>query len=329
MHASPERPLPSSQPPVLAQRHHPAQLHPWHYGNTLIRVMWSFLRLLRRALWRAVQHDAFTMAKAAAYSAILTLFPALLVVGATLATSHHTAPMLREISYAVGKILPTGSATAVAYLKGATSRPVGLLITTSLITLWTASGVMVSWMEGFRNAYQLPKSWGLVKERMIAFGLVIMAGIPMLFATILVAFGTQIETRLLFYAGHDYGPYVLALWTLIRWTIAILTSIAVIALIYHHAVPRTQPWHTVLPGSCLGTAAWFAATMAFGWYLRHYAEYSILYGSLGLAIALMVWMFMVSVIVLVGAEMNAMLFPRCLSLKDRPAQHREPEVYVR
>jgi membrane protein len=237
--------------------------------------------------------------------------------------------MLREISYAVGKILPTGSATAVAYLKGATSRPVGLLITTSLITLWTASGVMVSWMEGFRNAYQLPKSWGLVKERMIAFGLVVMAGIPMLFATILVAFGTQIETRLLFYAGHAYGPYVLALWTLIRWTIAILTSIAVIALIYHHAVPRTQPWHTVLPGACLGTAAWFAATMAFGWYLRHYAEYSILYGSLGLAIALLVWMFMVSVIVLVGAEMNAMLFPRCLSLKDRPAKHREPEVYVR
>ena len=329
MHASPDRPLVPGPPPFVPLRHQPAQLRPWRYGHTLIRVMWSFLRLLRRALWRAVQHDAFTMAKAAAYSAILTLFPALLVVGATLATSHHTAPMLREISYAVGKILPTGSATAVAYLKGATSRPVGLLITTSLITLWTASGVMVSWMEGFRNAYQLPKAWGLVKERMISFGLVIMAGIPMLFATILVAFGTQIETRLLFYVGHTYGPYVLAMWTLIRWTIAILTSIAVIALIYHHAVPRTQPWHTVLPGACLGTAAWFAATMAFGWYLRHYAEYSILYGSLGLAIALMVWMFMVSVIVLVGAELNAMLFPRCASLKKGDIASREPEVFVR
>src|SRR5207253_11130747 len=64
---------------------------------------------------------------------------------------------LREISYALGRILPAGSATAIAYLKGTTYRPVGLLISTSLLTLWTASGVMISWMEGFRNAYQLPK----------------------------------------------------------------------------------------------------------------------------------------------------------------------------
>src|SRR5579872_6471686 len=329
MHASPERPLPSSQPATMAQRHQPAQLRPWQYGHTLIRVMWSFVRLLRRAIWRAVQHDAFTVAKASAYSSILTLFPALLVLGSVLATFHRGEAYLSEISRAVGKILPAGSATAVAYLRGTSQRSIGLLISASLITLWTASGVMVSWMEGFRNAYQLPKTWGLLKERMIAFGLVIMAGIPMLFATILVAFGTQIETRVIFYVGHAYGPYVLIMWTLIRWTIAILTSIAVLALIYHHAVPRTQPWHTVLPGACLGTAAWFAATMAFGWYLRHYAEYSILYGSLGIAIALLVWMFMVSVIVVVGAEMNAMLFPRCLNLKDRAAKHREPEVYVR
>ena len=110
------------------------------------------------------------MAKASAYSLILTFFPALLVVGSVLATSHRTQAYLREISDAVDKILPAGSNTALAYLRGTTlQRPLGVLITASLITLWTGSGVMISWMEGFRNAYQLPKIWGLVKERMIAF----------------------------------------------------------------------------------------------------------------------------------------------------------------
>src|SRR5437016_2350705 len=178
------------------------------YSNRLGQLMGKFARLFRRALWRAIQHDAFAVAKAAAYSSILTLFPAFLVLGSVLATTPRTALMLSEISYAVGKILPAGSATAVAYLKGTTQRPLGLLITASLVTLWTASGVMVSWMEGFRNAYQLPKIWGLVKERMIAFLLVILAGIPLTFATLLVAFGTQIETRLLFYVGYEFGPYV-------------------------------------------------------------------------------------------------------------------------
>jgi membrane protein len=100
------------------------------------------------------------------------------------------------------------------------------------------------------------------------------------------------------------------MWTSIRWLIAGLTSIAVMALIYHNAVPRTQPWHSVLPGATLASAVWFAATTLFGWYLQRYADYSILYGSLGVGIALLVWMYMISLVVLVGAEFNAMLFPR-------------------
>ena len=274
--------------------------------------MLRFFRLLRLAVWRAFQHDAFAVAKAAAYSSIITFFPALLVVGSVLAASHGTSVYLREISYAVAKIMPAGSVTALAYLKGTGQRPVGLLLTASLLTMWTASGVMISWMEGFRNAYQLPKTWGLVKERLIAFSLVILAGVPMTFSTILVAFGSRIEARILFLLDRELGFYVLLLWMALRWLIAILTSIAVIALIYHNGVPRTQPWHSVLPGATLATGMWFGATLLFSWYVNGFADYSLLYGSLGVAIALLVWMYIIALIVLIGAEFNAMLFPRSM-----------------
>ncbi len=284
--------------------------------NTLGPLILRFLRLLRLAFWRAFQHDAFAIAKASAYSSILTFFPLLLVVGSVLATSRRTGAYLREISYALGRILPAGSATAMAYLKGTSQRPVGLLVTASLITLWTASGVMISWMEGFRRCYGLPKVWGLLKERLIAFSLVILAGIPLTFATMLVAFGSRIETRILFHLDREFGPYILLMWMAMRWLIAGLTSIAVIALIYHNAVPRTQPWHSVLPGATLATAMWFLATMLFGGYLNRYADYSIIYGSLGVGIALLVWMYMISLVILVGAEFNAMLFPRAMLGKE-------------
>lgn len=280
------------------------------YDDFLEDLVLRFFKLLRLSVWRAFQHDAFAVAKASAYSSILTLFPLLLVLGSVLATIRRGDVYLREISYALGRILPAGSATALAYLKGTTQRPVGLLVATSLLTLWTASGVMISWMEGFRNAYQLPKIWGLIKERFIAFALVILAGIPLTFATVLVAFGSRIETRVLFHLGHEFGPYILLMWMAIRWAIAILTSIAVIALIYHHAVPRTQPWHSVLPGATLATVLWFGVTMLFGWYLQRYADYSIIYGSLGVSIALLVWMYLVSLVILIGAEFNAMIYPR-------------------
>ncbi len=290
-----------------------SQLRPVPQRNTLGPLILRFLRLLRLAFWRAFEHDAFAIAKASAYSSILTFFPALLVVGAVLATSQQTEAYLREISYALGRILPAGSASALAFLKGnGTQRPVGLLVTTSLITVWTASGVMISWMEGFRKCYELPKIWGVVKERCIAFSLVILAGVPLSCATVFVAFGNRIETRMLIHIGRDFGPAILFMWMVARWMIAILTSIAVIALIYHNAVPRTQPWHSVIPGAFLATAMWFGATLLFGWYLQHYADYSIIYGSLGAGIALLVWMYMISLVILVGAEFNAMLFPRTM-----------------
>ena len=201
----------------------------------------------------------------------------------------------------------------------------GLLITTSLLTMWTASGVIISWMDGFRRAYQLPKTWGLVKERLIAMSLVLMAGLPLTFSTILVAFGSRIETRILFELGREFGPLILLLWGLIRWLIAILTSIAVIQLIYHNAVPRTQPWHSVLPGAVLATAMWLLSTAFFGWYLQRYADYSVIYGSLGVGIALLTWMYLISLVVLIGAEFNAMLFPRGLTkVPPRSITNNEP-----
>jgi membrane protein len=282
-------------------------------GLILAPALGRFWRLFRLSIWRAFEHDAFGIAKAAAYSSIFTFFPALLVLGSVLATLSRGQVYLREISYALGTILPAGSSTVLAYLRSTTNRPVGLLISTSLLTIWSASGVIISWMDGFRRAYQLPKTWGLVQERAIAISLVLMAGIPMTFSTILVAFGSRIETRILFHIGHEFGPLILLLWGATRWAIAIMTSVAVIQLIYHNAVPRTQPWHTVLPGAVLATAMWLISTALFGWYLQHYADYSVIYGSLGVGIALLVWMYLISLVVLIGAEFNAMLFPRGLT----------------
>jgi len=282
-------------------------------GLVLAPALGRFWRLFRLSIWRAFEHDAFGTAKASAYSSLFTFFPALLVLGSVLATLHRGEVYNREISYALGTILPAGSSTVLAYLRGSANRPVGLLISTSLLTVWSASGVIISWMDGFRRAYQLPKTWGLVQERLIAISLVLMAGLPLTFATILVAFGSRIETRILFHIGHEFGPLILLLWGAIRWGIAIMTSIAVIQLIYHNAVPHTQPWHSVLPGAVLATAMWLISTALFGWYLQHYADYSVIYGSLGLGIALLVWMYLISLVVLIGAEFNAMLFPRGLT----------------
>jgi membrane protein len=279
--------------------------------------MLRFLRLLRLALWRGFEHDIFIIGRAAAYYSILTLFPALMVVASVLAASHTTQAFLQEIARAAKAILPPTSAGAVQrYLERPLDEPFGILASASLITLFAASGVIVSWMEGFCRAYHLQRSWGVLKERLIALALVIAAFIPMTFATILVAFGGQVEDWMISHTVTELGPAILLLWTMLRWAISMLTSIAVLALIYHFGVPRWQPWYRVLPGSTFATVVWFGATQVFGWYVTRFAAYSLIYGPLGAAIALLVWMYIISLVVLVGAEFNALIYPRTVLTTD-------------
>lgn len=275
--------------------------------------MLRFAREIKTALTKTLEHDQFAVAKAAAYSAILTLFPAVLLISSILSASHSTRGFVREISYAIGRIMPEGTAPAIqTFFEGRKPAPVRMVVYTSLLTLWTGSGVMISWMDGFRRAYAMPRSWTLNQERMVSFLLVFMAGIPMAFASFLLAFGKQIEHWLAFHAARELDVYILATWTLVRLLIALATTICVLALIYHHGLPRTQPWHRVVPGSVLATVLWFASTTIFGWYLRHYADYGVIYGSVGTAIALLIWSYLVSLVVLIGAEFNAARYPRYL-----------------
>ncbi|HWZ45144.1 MAG TPA: YihY/virulence factor BrkB family protein [Candidatus Saccharimonadales bacterium] len=270
-----------------------------------------FAERLRRAFWQLIQHGQFSVAKGAAYSSILTLFPGFLVITSILEASHETEGFIRQISQAVGWVLPPGSnSIALTFFLSKQHHATQLVVSASTVTILAATGVMISWMDGFRKAYCIEESMGFWKERLVSIYLVFLALVPLACATILVVFGDEIQAWMQHEAMHLFRPMVLPLWILGRWAIAILTSIAFIALIYHHAMPKTQSWRYVLPGAVLSTFLWFPATMFFGWYVTNYATYSVVYGSLAAAIALLVWLYILSVIVLLGAEFNAQVYPK-------------------
>lgn len=241
----------------------------------------------------------------------MTLFPALLVAASALEASNQTEGFVRRIAFTLGWVLPPGpSSIAQTFFQSTKHHPARLIWSASLVTVLAATGVMISWMEGFRRAYSVQNTWGFWKERAIAVYLVFLALLPMTFATILIVFGDEIEAWIQSGSMHIFGPVVRIVFVLIRWVIAILTSIAFIGLIYHHAMPKTQSWIRVLPGAVMATLMWFPATMLFGWYVTNYATYKAVYGSLSAAIALLVWLYILSVIVLLGAEFNAQVYPK-------------------
>lgn len=272
-------------------------------------------------MWQAFMHGQYSVAKAAAYSSILTIFPAFLVVASVLEATHNTDMFLQQISGAVRFALPPGSRAAVlGFFQSQQHHTTRIIYTASAAVLLAATGVMISWMEGFRRAYEIPNTWSFWKERAVAVYLVLLTIVPLTFATLLVAFGDQIETWVQDQTMHLYRPMIILVWDGVRWAIALATSIALMSLIYHNGMPKHQSWRRVLPGACMATFLWFAATTLFGWYVTHYATYNVVYGPLGAAIALLVWLYIVSAIVLLGAELNAQFYPRA---SDNAARQKE------
>lgn len=273
---------------------------------------------LQRALWKAFGHNAFTIAKSAAYSELLSLFPALLVVATLLSLTPATENIRGDVRNLVFDLLPTDTMYLVqGYFNSPHKQSLRLVFTAGIVAIFAAMGVMLSFMEGFRRAYRLPRGlFGFWKERLVAFLLIPSALIPMLFATAFVVFGHQIEQWMILNTDHVLRTWVVLGWRGVRWLVATVASVAVLQVIYHFSVAVRPPWQRTLPGAILSTLTWFASTLAYGWYVTRFADYSRVYGSLGAGIATMVWLYFVSIAVLVGCEFNAQMFPLW---KNQPA----------
>jgi membrane protein len=272
--------------------------------------MKSFFASLRKAMVQAFKHDVVNTSKAAAYSGMLMFFPAFLVMTLLLAGVPEGSTRIGEIRVALDQYLPEGSMYLLqSYVISRRMRIIQVIFSASALSLWAGLGVMLSFMEGFRRAYGLPQEdWGFWSRRLRALLLVPIALAPLSVVTIMVVFGHQIEVWMVNNARHEMRHIVVVFWRLVRWGVAVGTSLAVLTALYHFGTRRKEHWLWVGPGAVAGTLIWFPSTLAFGWYVTRIADYSMFYGSFGAGIAMLVWLYITSFSVLLGAELNGVLY---------------------
>lgn len=280
------------------------------------------LEKIRLALLASLSHDVFGTAKGAAYSAILCLFPTILVLTTLLALTPESDTLRGEIRAAFAEVLPDDTMSLLhAYFTNQKVRSEQVVASAIVVSLLAAMGMMLSLMEGFRRAYELPRhEWSFWVGHLVALALIPLCLVPLAFATVMVAFGHQIEEWVISNSYHVLGPFVLFIWRIVRWSIGLLTTIVVLSMIYQFGTPRRRAWRYVLPGASGAAIIWFLATLAFGFYLTRFADYSVVYGPLGAVVATLVWLYIATVSVLIGAEFNAHIFPKPMGSSPEPAR---------
>ena len=272
--------------------------------------MTRFFVKLRNAIGQAFDHDVVNTAKAAAYSGMLMLFPALLVLTTLLALVPVRTTLVGEVRTISEQFLPPDTMDLLqSYVLTRRIHSGQVILSATSLSLFAGLGMMLSLMEGFRRAYRLPRdAWGFWGRRARALLLVPIALVPLSLATLVVVFGHQIEAWMIENARHELRHIVLFFWRIVRWSVALLTSVAVLTALYHFGTSRKEHWLWVSPGAITGTLLWFPATLAFGWYVTRIADYSMFYGSFGAGIATLVWLYITAFSVLIGAELNGALF---------------------
>jgi membrane protein len=270
----------------------------------------TFPYLLRRSIVAAADDNCFSIAKGAAYSALLSFFP-VLTSAATILIQTHARFVFNTVGSVLAQLVPPGTEDLVIrHFQAQGARPWLVLAVAALVSVWAASSVFKSLMEGFQAAYRVSRSRNFWQNTGVAILLVLLSATPLVAASALILFGSQVESAVLGWMKVDplWNPWAWA-WELVsrlaRYTVAFATTILVTMLLYYFGPNRQQRFAALFPGAVVATVLWMLATIGFGWYVRHMAHYNLMYGSIGASIALLVWMYLVAAIALLGCEFNA------------------------
>ena len=272
--------------------------------------MREMLYLLRRALFESFNDGLFTIAKGAAYSALLSFFP-VLATAATVLVQIRADFVQRNVLSFLSQVLPPGTDEVVVqqfHFPG--QRPRSILVVAIVLSLWAASSVIKSLIDGFNAAYRVPRNRSILAHAAVGMMLALLALLPLLGATSLILFGGAVEAAVLKLIKVDpaLNPFAGGwelLWRGVRYIVAFAATASLTAILYFYGPYRKQRWSCVWPGAILATILWLLATVVFAWYVRNITNYNVLYGSVGTSIALLVWMYLLAAIALFGCEFNA------------------------
>jgi membrane protein len=232
------------------------------------------------------------MAAALSYYLVLSVFPALILFFAAVASLPFPS-LYTRIFALVFTLIPAQTAPMVqAVLQDvlSTNHHIWLSVGT-LGTLWIASSAFDGMIEALDVAYEVKDPRPFWKTRLLALGLAAATGFLLLIGLMVMIL----------------GPRFVLLWPVFHWVTAITVALLATELIYFLAPNIKQRFMATLPGALLSVLCWIGLSYLLGFYFRHIANFSGTYGTLGGFIAFMTWFYWNSFALLVGAELNAEL----------------------
>lgn len=278
------------------------------------------VELLKRTFRQFGEDDMSTYASALAYRALFSLFPFLLFLIAMLGffDLQNFFDWMRQQA----ALLLPGQAMDVVnpVIDQMQEEKSGLLSVGILLALWSASVGVRSLMNAMNRAYDVDEGRPGWKLYLLSVVYTIGLAIILLVSAGLMVTGPQVMEWLASQVGLQ--DIVVTLWTWLRWPVVVVLMMLVVAVLYYVTPDVEQKFRFITPGSVLAVIVWIAASIGFGLYVANFGNYDATYGSVGAVIVLLLYFYISSAVLLLGAEMNAVIEHASADGKD-PGEKKE------
>ena len=262
-------------------------------------------KVLVRTVKEFIDDEMSTYASALAYQMLFSLFPFILFLIALIGFLH-LPDFFSWLRLQSELVLPPQALEQVNPVIDQLEQSKGGLLSFGIVVaLWTASAGVRLMMSAMNAAYDVVEGRPIWKRFPLSIFYTIGIAGMLLAAAALMVLGPQVMGWLAGQVGLE--EFVVTLWTILRWPVIILLMMVAVAVIYYVMPDVEQKFRFITPGSVLAVVVWIAASLGFAFYVKTFADYNAMYGSIGAIIVLLLYFYISSAVLLLGAEMNAVI----------------------
>lgn len=252
-----------------------------------------------------MEDEMSTYASALAYQMLFSLFPFLLFLIALIGFLH-LPDFFSWLRLQSELVLPPQALDQVnPVIDQLQESKGGLLSFGIVIALWTASAGVRLMMSAMNAAYDVVEGRPIWKRFPLSVLYTVGIAGMLLAAAALMVLGPQVMNWIAEQIGME--DFIVTLWTILRWPVIIILMMVAVALIYYVMPDVEQQFRFISPGSVLAVVVWIIASLGFGYYVKTFSNYNAMYGSIGAIIVLLLYFYISAAVLLLGAEMNAVI----------------------
>ena len=262
-------------------------------------------RVMVRTVTEFVDDEMSTYASALAYQMLFSLFPFILFLIALIGFLH-LPDFFSWLRLQSELVLPPQALEQVNPVIDQLQQSKGGLLSVGIvIALYTASAGVRLMMSAMNAAYDVVEGRPLWKR--FPLSIIYTVGIAgmLLVAAALMVLGPQVMGWIAAQVGLE--EVIVTLWTIARWPVIVILMMVAVALIYYVMPDVKQEFRFITPGSVLAVVVWIIASLGFAFYVKTFANYNAMYGSIGAIIVLLLYFYISAAVLLLGAEMNAVI----------------------